>query len=149
MLRPHFTEYIELLLSEGLHPLLSYPTRFSDSSSTLIAHMQLRTSDINKNQLISGILMTYISDHQPCFASFPIKLEANSKPIENNYITITTRNENFILNVQNELTEANVMGALCSDHNVEKNYDLFLSHVQRAIENNSTTKTVRPNKYIF
>ena len=146
ILRPHFTEYIELLLSEGLHPLLSYPTRFSDSSSTLIDHIHLRNSGINKNQLLSGILMTHISDHQPCFASFPIKFEPK-KSNENNLITITTRNENFILKVQNEISEANVMGALSGDRSVEENYELFLNYVQQAIEKNSTTKSVKPNKY--
>ena len=57
-------EYLETLLSFGLLPTITKPTRISPTSSTLIDHIFVS----NKSKLHnSGIILTYLSDHYPVF----------------------------------------------------------------------------------
>ena len=57
-------DYLESLLSFGLLPIITKPTRISQNSSTLIDHIFVN----NKSKLHnSGIILTYLSDHYPVF----------------------------------------------------------------------------------
>ena len=57
-------EYFESLLSFGLLPVITKPTRVTHSSATLSDHISVS----NKSKLhIAGIILSYISDHYPTF----------------------------------------------------------------------------------
>ena len=60
----HFSDYLENLLSYGFHPTITFPTRFSDRSASLIDNI---FSNNMLNISISGILFSNISDHLPYF----------------------------------------------------------------------------------
>lgn len=56
--------YLESLLSAGLLPLITKPTRIASNSASLIDHISTTYKSDNYN---SGILLSDISDHNPVF----------------------------------------------------------------------------------
>ena len=57
-------DYLESLLSFGLLPVITKPTRISQNSATLIDHISVN----NKSNIhVAGIILSYISDHFPTF----------------------------------------------------------------------------------
>ena len=58
-------DYLDLLYSNGLIPVINRPTRVTDHSATLIDH--IFTSNYTATSLYQGILVTDISDHYPIF----------------------------------------------------------------------------------
>ena len=59
------TEFLEGFYSESMYPLISLPTRITDTSATLIDN--IFTNNVI-DQIKSGLLTTRISDHLPIFA---------------------------------------------------------------------------------
>ena len=62
------------MITNGLFPAITLPTRFSEHSCTLIDNIFS-----SKHACIpsSGILLSEISDHLPCFASFNLNISYN------------------------------------------------------------------------
>ena len=58
------SEYLDILLSHGQKPLISLPTRITNTSSSLIDHISTNTIE---NDLDSGIIYSTISDHLATF----------------------------------------------------------------------------------
>ena len=144
--KPHCREYLESTLAEGFYPVLSYPTRLSDTTATLIDHILVKSSAPQIRQTLSGILMSNISDHQPCFTALELG-KGETQTDENPKITITIRNENFLMDVQTELEGIDIMAALNSESDIDTNYGKFSEIVEGAISKFTTSKTVKPNKY--
>ena len=61
-------EFLDLIYSSSCIPLISKPTRVTDTSATLIDNISSNILPPPK----SGILVTDISDHFPIFISFPL-----------------------------------------------------------------------------
>ena len=59
------TEFLEGFYSESMYPLISLPTRITDTSATLIDN--IFTNNVT-DQIKSGLITTRISDHLPVFA---------------------------------------------------------------------------------
>ena len=76
-----FQEYFDIFVSNGLLPQITLPTRFSKRRATLIDQIFCRFSKIT-SELKSGIVVTKISDHLPCFSTIKVKFKATSKPPE-------------------------------------------------------------------
>ena len=67
-------EYATELMSNGFLPKIIYPTRITDTSSTLIDHLFVRQSgQAKKDDIISGNIFAEISDHLPIFVAFNCK----------------------------------------------------------------------------
>ena len=64
--REKYQEYFDLFLSKGLFPQITLPTRFSKKKATLIDQIFCKFSG-NLTASTSGILISKISDHLPCF----------------------------------------------------------------------------------
>ena len=56
--------YLESMLSFGMLPTITKPTRISHNSSTLIDHIFVNNKSKMHN---AGIILTYLSDHYPTF----------------------------------------------------------------------------------
>jgi hypothetical protein len=122
--RPIFRDYLETFISLGLCPTLTLPTRITDTTATLIDNVYSNYHDSSSQ---SGIIISEISDHYPCFYSFQ-----NSK----NYIKpqklIPSRkcNDNNIKKIYCELESANIMDLLNHDDNTDPNINYnILEHI--------------------
>lgn len=64
-------DYLDMLYSNNLLPIITKPTRLTSHTATLIDHIYTNTS----TQMISGIATIAISDHLPtfCIVDVPIK----------------------------------------------------------------------------
>ena len=69
--REKFQQYYDLLVTQGLNPQITLPTRFSKKNATLIDQIFCRFSK-NVSHNTSGILLRKISDHLPCFSTMNI-----------------------------------------------------------------------------
>jgi Holliday junction resolvase RusA-like endonuclease len=80
--KPKVNDFFDLMLSNGLLPKITLPTRFSTNSATLIDNVFCRISnDFSKS--LSGVLTSQMSDHQPCFVSLDY---LHHKPIPPKYV---------------------------------------------------------------
>ena len=64
-------EYLDMLHSNNISPVITKPTRITNHTATLIDHIYTN----NTNQMISGIATVDISDHLPtfCIADIPLQ----------------------------------------------------------------------------
>ena len=62
------TDYANMLFSNGYLPYITYPTRITPHTATLIDHIFIKSSSM-EYEIISGIFYANISDHLPNFAS--------------------------------------------------------------------------------
>ena len=81
--REKFQEYFDLFVSNGSVPKITMPTRFSKKNATLIDQIFRRFSK-HTSQNTSGIIVTQISDHLPCFSTinYQSKIRVKSKYIK-------------------------------------------------------------------
>lgn len=63
-------EYLNMLHSNNISPVITKPTRITNYMATLIDHVDTNST----NQMISGIATIDISDHLPtfCIADIPV-----------------------------------------------------------------------------
>ena len=66
-----FNEFFNILITNGFHPSITLPTRFTENSCSLIDNIFHRNIP-RSNLLSAGILLSDISDHLPCFACFDL-----------------------------------------------------------------------------
>ena len=64
--RPAFSNFFDVMLTNSFWPTITFPTRFSENTCTLIDNLYYK-SNSNNALISSGILVTDISDHLPCF----------------------------------------------------------------------------------
>ena len=59
-------DFLDVMFSHFLYPVITRPTRITEYSATLIDN--IFCNNLNKNSLTSGLLYTDISDHVPIFS---------------------------------------------------------------------------------
>ena len=124
-----FCEFLKSLISHGYFPKITFPTRFSRTTGTLIDNFFCKlirtTFDIT-----SGILTKSFSDHQPYFIF--LNCETTNKKPTNKCIQIRSHNETSFINVENDLQSSNVITLL--DNNVTSdpndNYNIILEEIK-------------------
>ena len=102
-------DYLNMLYSNNLLPVITKPTRLTHHSATLIDHIYTNTT----SQIISGIITVDLSDHFPviCITDIPVKRHNTvryyrdySKYNEDSYLQdISTVNWNAIYSERNDL----------------------------------------------
>lgn len=70
-------DFINLMTSNSLYPLISKPTRITNSSATLIDNIFTNNLEYN---MVSGIFYVDLSDHLPVFQITNLKLITNPLP---------------------------------------------------------------------
>ena len=138
-------EYFDILLGESIFPCITLPTRFSKRSATLIDHLFCRDY-ADMTTVKSGIILTKISDHLPCFSVLKIQKFKKQTP---KFITISAVNKNSIDNfkqdVATQIDNTSFEKGLLSNPNI--NYDKLHDILLHCKHKNMPTKTVRFNKY--
>ena len=121
--------FFDNVISSGLAPKITLPTRICDTSSTLIDNVY--TNSIDKKHT-SGILIRPISDHQMYFCM----LNENYTKANNahRYIEVEVCNEHSIDQFRNEIANANIYDKLdlSPSANSNKNYELLAEQLQIA-----------------
>ena len=138
-------EYFDLLVSQHLFPSITHPTRFSKHRATLIDHIFCKEKS-DMNILKSGIILTKISDHLPCFTVINTKKFKKCPP---KFIQVSVNNadavEKFKTEVISEIAQTHFDRSLLNDPNI--NYDKLDSILTKCKEKNLPTKKVRFDKY--
>ena len=131
--------FVDMMFSLGLYPLLDKPTRITDHSATLIDNIFTNELDSKIN---SGLLISDISDHLPIFAvcKYPdINRISNQK-----YTLIRQTDKNCIDALKNELLLQNwndVMGS--TDVNIA--YDNFIKTFVNLYDKHCPVKKICSN----
>ena len=102
------THFVDTIISEGTLPLITKPTRITDHSATLIDH--IHTNIIGKN-ILSGIILTDISDHPGTFYVFR-RMETKCKP---QYKFIKSYNTQNIVTFKEMLLSADFSDVMSSN----------------------------------
>ena len=97
--REKFQEYFDLFVSNGSIPQITMPTRFSRKTATLIDQIFCRFSKSSSNNS-SGIIVTKISDHLPCFSAINY---TNNIQVKTKYVKVRKGGSEAIKNFQNEV----------------------------------------------
>ena len=143
--KPLFDDFLHSILSHSFLPKITLPTRFGNSCATLIDNVLCRLS-AGYSSTTAGVLMNKISDHQPCFVCLPYLKRPMPNP---KTITISTRRDNYLENVKNEVLNFDLMSKLNRDVNVDPNTNVQILQdcIASAVDKNTITKTVKLNKH--
>ena len=138
-------EYFDLFFANGSIPQITMPTRFSKKNATLIDQIFCRNTKDSSHH-ISGIIVTSISDHFPCFNSVAIRKKIKVKP---KYIKIKKKGykemEAFKDEIGSQVKKTHFENNLLSDPNI--NYDKLESIIINAEKKCFPIREVKFNKY--
>ena len=126
--RPAFSDYLDLLQTHNFIPTITFPTRFTDISCTLIDNIFFKGN--NQNNLSSGKIFTDISDHLPCFTTLNLTLNNNysQKYLYKRFFSDT--------NISDELALQNIYSLLhpSSHGDPDLNYQSFESCITATMD---------------
>ena len=143
--REKFQEYFDLFVSNGSVPQITLPTRFSAKNATLIDQIFCRFSK-HTSRNTSGIIVTQISDHLPCFSviNYQSKIRLNSK-----YIKIQRKGplemQAFHDEIKAKIEATHFENDLLTDPTI--NYNKLETIISNANEKCFPVKEVKFNKY--
>ena len=140
-----FQEYFDTFVSNGLFPQITLPTRFSKKKATLIDQIFCRFAR-NTSELKSGIIVTKISDHLPCFSIIKIQDKLKTKP---EYVKVNKNGpdsmDKFVDEVSQRITNADFDSNLMSDPN--DNYNKLETIIKESKEKCLPLTEVKFKKY--
>ena len=143
--RSIFQEYFDMFVLKGIIPLITLPTRFSKKNATLIDQIFCKYSGISKD-MHSGILVTKISDHLPCFTYIDLIKRKHKQP---KYVKIRVNTEQALDDFRNDLSESllseNFANDLTQDPNIS--YDMLNSIIHSSKEKFLPIRIVKFKKY--
>ena len=142
--RPAFSDYLDTLITNNFYPTITFPTRFTDASCTLIDNILYKGHKKN-NLLSSGIIFTDISDHLPCFTTLNLNLNTNlTKYQHRRYFTDSKINQ-----LHDELASQNIYTLLDHSPNCDPdtNYDILESCIIATMDRVIPIKKVKIHKY--
>ena len=142
--RPVFSDFFDLFVSNSFKPKVTVPTRLTDTTCTLIDNIfSSLTSSVPD---ISGVLVSNISDHLPCFTCFK-----NSVPHETNikYIYKCCYRQDALNKYYCDLESQNIFDRLNTDLQADPNvnYDVLENILCGTKVKYLSHKRVRFNKY--
>ena len=138
-------DHFETFLSNGFIPKITFPTRKTNQSSTLIDNAFVKLST-NYSKTTAGILKHCLSDHHPYFISLDyIKLTESASRYMKIFPNDTASLNRFKLAVRN----LNLTNKLDISNNVDPNcnYEIFSKNLKETIKVNLPIRTVRYNKH--
>ena len=126
--------YAEIFLNANFVPCINLPTRFCDTTATLIDHIMLKVPrKLIQTKVTAGNLISDITDHLPNFVLVNTKIAKN---IERPYIRLFTKKkiDKFIADIPklNPLLNANDNQFLSS--NVHDSYNEFIKNLKTILD---------------
>ena len=142
--RPVISDYFDMLIINNLYPNITFPTRLGHTSVTLIDNIFMNFPQYNIK--LSGILVSDISDHLPCFSIF--KFESGYKS-QNNITYKRKITEKSLESLYNSICSYNILQHI--DTNIsgdpEHNYNIFLDIITSKLKQNLPLRKIKNNKY--
>ena len=135
--RQIFSKLFDNMCSSGFFPRITVPSRFATNSCSLIDQIYIKKTkihqDISNNKTSSGVVISNISDHLPCFTSICISQTKTTPP---KFITVNTRSETAINNFKEGLKATLLHSHLNTDSHGNPNdtYDIIEKHITNAKE---------------
>ena len=132
-------------------PSCNSPNKICTYSCSLLDQIYIKTprghEDIHNIKTSSGVMISNISDHLPCFTSICITLIKTTK--HSKFITLNNLNETAISKFKDGLATSRLQAMLNHDLNVNPNltYDIIDKQIADAREKFMPVKTVRFNKH--
>ena len=144
--RSKFTDFFDKMLSHSLYPKITFPTRISSHSCTLIDNIYCKLSNNTINSE-AGIIFSDISDHFPQFVSLKLQHKKSKSPPK-----LTKQKINCskaINNLKIELMNNELYQGLVMDLNVDPNinYDNLIEIITKAKNKHLPTRLVKFNKH--
>ena len=149
--RELFSDCFDNMCSGGLLPHVTVPSRFATNSCSLLDQIYIKTprehEDKHNIKTSSGVMISNISDHLPCFTSICITLIKTSK--NSTFITLNNLSEIAISKFKEGLAESRLQDMLNHKLIVNPNltYDIIDKQIADARETFLPVKTVRFNKH--
>lgn len=144
-LREKYNEYLDLLINNGLIPYISLPTRFSLRSATLIDHIFCKLNS-HRQKTSSGIILSDLSDHFPCFVILKNKSFHTLLP---KHVQLRTNSESAYNNLQTELRSIDINSQIDSSSNADpnSNYKVIARTITQLCNRHLPIRKVKFNKY--
>ena len=142
----HINNYLENILSSGFLPNITFPTRLTSCSGSLIDNIFSKSSGKLLN-IISGILLNQISDHLPCFIAFELSGCRKYNSISQKIIRLNTHNSymKFKADLQS-LEFTNILDNIIGK-DVDESYKKLNDALQLLINKHFPKKVVKFNKH--
>jgi hypothetical protein len=143
--KSNFNSFFETILSNGFIPKITFPTRITNHSSTLIDNIFVKLSN-NFSSTTSGILLTNISDHFPCFTCLDYLTPGKHS---DKFIKIWPRSEQAYHNFKTEIAHSCIIDNFDKNPLADPNYNYEILHsgIQLAYEKHIPAKIVKFNKH--
>ena len=143
--RELFSEFLDTLVAHSFIPKITFPTRFTQTTGTLIDNLFCKLT-LQITDIKPGIFIKQFSDHQPYFIVTNIVTTRVPQP---KYIAIREQDDVSLAKVNTELMNSNLMTkmdlTLLSDPN--PNYNLLESEIINANNKFMAIKIVKFKKY--
>ena len=139
--------FLQFMLSNGLCPKITLPTRFAKYSASLLDHIFIKSEDdFVESKTKSGILHSTISDHCGCFSFLSL---SKVKSTHFSTIEISANDEKSMNKFAQAIQESDLMSQLNRDvfSNPNETYAILESNLKRCITDHLPTKKVKFNKY--
>jgi len=137
---PNVAFLLDMLMNYHMIPLITLPTRVSQTSATLIDHV---FKSIGQSNSLAGTLLNDITDHFMNFVLLDKKLD---KPTAPQTLTYRSLNEQNIENLNQSLSNAEWSDVLQMT-DVNEAYNCFMKNYQSALDMHIPLKSVRFNRF--
>ena len=145
--REKYALFLDSMLSLGLVPKITLPTRFAKYSASLIDQIFVKSPDIQGSNNRSGILFTSLSDHLAPFIFLNKKLAETKSP---KFVSVTKHDEISIKAFIDSITNANITSKIdrqiTTDPNITQ--EIIESEIKHHINKHLPTKLVKFNRYL-
>ena len=133
------SEFLDIMYSNMLFPLITRPTRITSYTATLIDN--IFTNHV-ENYLFSGLLFTDISDHLPIFC---FSYEQSSETIDDKFVVFRNKSKSNFINFNNQLNDT-IWEDLSGFNDPEAAYDSFLKKFKDIYNSSFPLKKVKTIK---
>ena len=115
--------YLDMLASNSMCPIITQPTRVADTSSTIIDHI---ITNCTSYSILPGIIKSDVTDHYPVFCSInhPMKIKSSNK-----YFYRFMKNfnsETFVSELSNNLNHFNFSALFSDMRELSAAFDKFI-----------------------
>ena len=143
--RVAFKDFLDSMISFGLYPSITLPTRLTDNSATLIDNIFTNYTDSNSHS--SGVLILDMSDHLPYYYTFTTNWIYSIKakpPVYNRKFTSENINKLY-----QELDSIEINSLMYQDIALDPNINYYILEeiISKALNNHIPLKKVKFHKY--
>lgn len=149
LLKMHINEHIkyffESMLSNSYIPKITFPTRLTNNSGTLIDNIYVKLS-YGFSETTAGILWNNISDHQPCFVTLDYMFKSTDK---SRYVKVYPNKPDLMYSFKQEIANSCILSNFTNDYNTNpnNNYEILNENIKSALQQHLSIRIVKFNKH--